>query len=131
MWLTCLCGSATVIVAGTAGYTDLGRGFFRMQGAACYINDGTQMTCLQDAIIGSARYAGHDDIVSSKVLLDLKTDDGIELGIDRAVCYVRETVRVPHTSPPRRIHEHAYPALPAPSSSDVDCSEPRVPCDLR
>ena len=30
-----------------------------------------------------------------------------------------------------RIHEHAYPALPAPSSSDVDCSEPRVPCDLR
>jgi hypothetical protein len=44
------------IIKGTVGFAQLSRGFFRMQGAAAYVQDGTLYTCMQDALVVILHY---------------------------------------------------------------------------
>ena len=80
------------IVKGTVGFTDLARRFVRDQGASPYVVDGTDKTCMQDALVVGARWLGAN-VSKQQVLKDLKTPDGGELPVGAAVLYAREQVR--------------------------------------
>ena len=84
------------IVAGTAGFTDLSRGEFRIQGCKRLIVDGVQgqvkYTCIPDSLVVVARYIGC--AVDKALLYQTLVEPQKEVEISRVVNYAREILKI-------------------------------------
>jgi hypothetical protein len=95
--------TAAGIVQGTAGYSDLGRRFWREQGAAAFIMDGNEKTCIADSLVVCAQYAGKEIVDKEKIVRDLTSEDGGELPLFMAINYCGDQVCLP-SYPPSNMH---------------------------